>query len=116
MKRTEYIIIMLAVLFVITDITAYQFWQLMPKGFFYKLDALAWIFCTRAFYILAILALREKIIGSVLPTILFIACLLSLQNGFQEFFFQNIKSNIHEIIASALIILITLIKKNKWIK
>lgn len=116
MKRTEYIIITLALLFVLLDVAAYQFLEVLPKGSFYKLDALAWIFCTRAFYILAILALREKIIGSALPTILFISCLLSIQNGLDEFFFDNITSTIHEVIASALIILITIIKKKKWIK
>ena len=116
MKKTEYIIIILSILFAVLDVAAYQFWESFPKGYFYKLDALAWILCTRAFYLLSILALKEKLIGSVLPTILFISFLLSIQNGLDEFFFQNISSTIHEVIAAALIILITIIKNKTWIK
>lgn len=88
-------------------ILAYQLHPYFRKGFFYEMLSLALIFGARGLYILS----KGK--ASLVAFIIF---LLTIQNFFDEFFFDPTSNDWNEVIASILIVLITTLKKDKWIR
>ena len=91
----------------ISAFSAYTFYDLLWANAFYHLSALAFCFYTFTIYLLS----SGK--WSLLAFVVFLTCL----NAFiDELFFEPEKIEVNEYIAFALIIVISLCCKRKWIR
>lgn len=77
------------------------FWQWLPKGSYYFLDAVGWFLMSYAFYLSA----KEFILNKTITLIAEYIFICTINNLADEILFQNLKMDLAEII---LFILITL--------
>ncbi len=80
-------------------LTAFMFWQYLPNGMFYKLDALGWFLVMFLLYGLGITYLKDRFFNYIVA----FGVLNTFNNLLDETIYQNFKLTYAEILVSVII-------------